>query len=204
MVSWHGDNTSFHWQHDPNHSGDDDKVMCEHSKLAKKYVAFKWISTRRRFIACGVEDNLPQPHTNIGEDNNSIHVDKSNGVDLNEQLVVKDDEITKLKVVVDQLKFIHVSQGNVIRNLKFNHLEEKEKMSYDNRTLKFCFANFKKEKEKLCIEKSNLDCIMAQLMKDNQKLVSDNNSLGCSIVDTRKVGENNKRKLDEIRGICDE
>ncbi|KAI4986012.1 hypothetical protein ZWY2020_018642 [Hordeum vulgare] len=194
---------------DPNHSGDDDKVMYEHGKPAKKFVAFEGISTRRRFIACGIEnalhklwlmyedsqhfhriacvtyenlvedvnnildfqDNLPQPHTNIGEDNNSIHVDKSNGVYLNEQLVVKDAEITKLKDVIDQLKFIHVAQGNVIMNLKFNHLKEKEKMISDNRTFKFCFADFKKEKEKLCIENKESDCIIAHLVKYNQKLV---------------------------------
>ncbi|KAE8804777.1 putative kinesin heavy chain isoform [Hordeum vulgare] len=72
------------------------------------------------------------------------------------------------------------------------------------KTLKFCFADFKKEKEKLCFEKSNLDCIIAQLMKDNHMLVSDNNTLECSIVDMKKVGENHKRKLKEIRGICDE
>ncbi|KAI5012707.1 hypothetical protein ZWY2020_024973 [Hordeum vulgare] len=137
---------------DPNFSGDDDKVMCEHGKPRKKYVAFEGISIGSRCISCGIEvsckfvmiaclehsatvhnltelknelqvtyeklvedvnslldfqDKLPHPHTNIGEDNNTIHVDKSNGVNLNEQLVVKDAEITKLKVVVDQLKFIH-------------------------------------------------------------------------------------------------
>ncbi|KAE8799146.1 putative kinesin heavy chain isoform [Hordeum vulgare] len=149
-------------------------------------------------------DNLPQPHTNIGEDNNSIHVDKSNGVDLNEKVVVKDAEITKLKALVDQLKFIHVDQGIVIRNLKLNHLKEKEKMRSDNRTLKFSFADLKKENGKLRIEKSNLDCIIAQLMKHNQKFVSDNNTLECSIVDMKKAGKNHKRKLKEIRGICDE
>jgi hypothetical protein len=150
------------------------------------------------------QDNIPEPHISIGEENNSIHVDKSNGGDLNEQLVVKDVEITKLKGVVDQLKFIHVAQGNAIRNLKFNHLKEKEKMSSDNRTLKFSFADLKKDKEKLCIEKSDLDCIIAELMKDNQKLVSDNKTLECCIVGLKKAGETNKRKLKEIRGICDE
>jgi hypothetical protein len=102
---------------------------------------------------------------------------------LNEQLVAKDAEITKLKVVVDQLKFIHAAQGNVIRNLKFNHLKEKEKLS---------------------IEKSNQDCCIAELMKENEKLIIDNSTLQSCIADLKKAGENNKRKLKEIKGICDE
>lgn len=72
-----------------------------------------------------------------------------------------------MKDVVDQLKFIQVAQGNVIGNLKFNHLKEKEKMSSDNSTLKFCFAELKKGKEKMCIEKTNPDSCIVELMKDN-------------------------------------
>ncbi|KAI4995367.1 hypothetical protein ZWY2020_035270 [Hordeum vulgare] len=106
-------------------------------------------------------DNLPhQDHQEFVE--NKIGVD-NNMVDMNEQLVAKDAEITKLKDVVNELKFLHVAQGNVIRNLKFNHLKEKETMSSNNMTLKFCWADLKKEKEKL-------DGCIAELMNDKEKL----------------------------------
>ena len=65
---------------------------------------------------------------------------------MKELLGAKDAEVAKLKGVVDQLKFIHVAQGNAIRNLKFNHPKEKEKMSTDKRTLEFCFACLKKRR----------------------------------------------------------
>ena len=35
------------------------------------------------------------------------------------------------------MKSIHVAQGNVIRNLKFAHLKEKEKLSTERRNLEF-------------------------------------------------------------------
>ena len=109
----------------------------------------------------------------------------------------KDAEIKKLKAVVDQLKFIHVAQGNCIRNMKHNHLKEKEKMSTDNRTPKWCFADLKKEKEKL-------DGCIAELVKEKEKWSIEKSAMECCIADLKKAGENNKRKLKEIKYICDE
>ncbi|KAI5003063.1 hypothetical protein ZWY2020_027713 [Hordeum vulgare] len=114
--------------------------MCEHGKPAEKLVAFEGITTGRRFLAYSLD--------RIGN--------------MNEQLVAKDVEITKLKAGVYQLKFIHVGQGNCIRNIKQNRLKEKENMRTNNRTLKFCWANLKKEKEKL-------DGCIGELMKDKEK-----------------------------------
>ncbi|KAI5018724.1 hypothetical protein ZWY2020_043612 [Hordeum vulgare] len=81
-----------------------------------------------------------------------------------ESSMKKDAEINKLKAVVDQLKFIYVAQGNCIRNMKHNHLKEKEKMSTDNRTLKWCWVDLKKEKEKL-------DVCIAELMKEKENVL---------------------------------
>ncbi|KAE8786698.1 putative kinesin heavy chain isoform [Hordeum vulgare] len=94
------------------------------------------------------QDNIPQSDHHKDVENITISVDNNMG-NMNEQLVAKDVKITKLKVDVDQLKFIHVSQSNCIRDMKNSHLKEKEKMSTNKRSLKFCWANLKKEKEKL-------------------------------------------------------
>ncbi|KAM3262419.1 hypothetical protein ACQJBY_052876 [Aegilops geniculata] len=127
------------------------------------------------------QDNLPH-ETDMNVADNSME---------------KDAEIKKLKAVVDQLKCIHVAQANVIRNLKFNHLKEKEKMSSDKRTLEFSFVDLKKEKEKL-------DCYIAELTKEKEKLSIEKSTLQCVVADLKKAGESNKRKLKEIKGICGE
>ncbi|KAI4985985.1 hypothetical protein ZWY2020_018615 [Hordeum vulgare] len=98
---------------------------------------------------------------------------------------------------VDQLKFIHVAQGNYIRNMKHNHLKEKEKMSTHNRTLKFCWAHLKKEKEKL-------DGCISEMMKDKEKWSIEKSAMECCIADLKKADENDKRKRKEIKCICDE
>ncbi|KAI5009907.1 hypothetical protein ZWY2020_012044 [Hordeum vulgare] len=112
-------------------------------------------------------------------ENITINVDNSMK-NMSEQLVSKDAGITKLKDVVHYLKFIHVAQGDGIRNLKFNHLKEKKKMSSDKRTLKFCFADVKKEKEKL-------DGCIAKMMKDKEKLSIKKSTLEYCIADLKKA-----------------
>ena len=73
-----------------------------------------------------------------------------------------DAENKQLKQKVDQLNSIQVAQGNVIRNLKFAHLKEKEKLSTERRNLEF------------------------------------------HIADLVKASDKNKRKLKDIKDICDE
>ncbi|KAI4985982.1 hypothetical protein ZWY2020_018612 [Hordeum vulgare] len=116
---------------------------------------------------------------------------------MKEQRVTKDIEITKLKANVDQLKFIHVAQGNYIRNMKQNHLTEKEKMSTHNRALKFCWVDLKKEKEKL-------DGCISEMMKDKDKWSIEKSAMECRIADLKKAEENDKRKQKDIKCICDE
>ncbi|KAE8808529.1 hypothetical protein D1007_14916 [Hordeum vulgare] len=160
---------------DPNYAGVDDDLMmmCEHGKSVEKLAAFEGISTGRRFLACSLDCGQPP------------------------SLAAKDAEITKLKADVDQLKFIHVAQGNCIRNMKHNHLKENENMSTDNRTLKFCWADLKKEKEKL-------DGCIAELMKDKEKWSIEKSAIECCIANLKKACENNNMKLKKIKCICDE
>ncbi|XBH61021.1 hypothetical protein VPH35_115533 [Triticum aestivum] len=190
---------------DPLFTGaaDDLRVMCEHGKPGKKCVAFQGISTGRRFIACALEKKeLQETYEKLVEDVNNLldsQDDLPHETDMNvaDSSMEKDAEIKKLKAVVDQLKYIHVAQANVIRNLKFNHLKQKEKMSFDKRTLEFSFADLKKEKEKL-------DCYIAELTKEKEKLSIEKSTLQCVVADLKKAGESNKRKLKEIKGICGE
>nr|XP_040255867.1 uncharacterized protein LOC109781966 [Aegilops tauschii subsp. strangulata] len=118
---------------------------------------------------------LHETYEKIFEDVNNLLDSQDNLPQVNDQDdaesgMEKDVEIKKLKAVVDQLKFVHVAQGNAIRNLKFNHLKGKEKMSSNKRTSEFSFADLKKEKEKL-------DLYIAELIKEKDKLSIEKSAL---------------------------
>ncbi|XBI03483.1 hypothetical protein VPH35_131894 [Triticum aestivum] len=158
---------------DPNYSGVDDEVMvmCEHGQPTKRHVCFEGISNGRRFIACGLDKNkLQETYEKLVEDVNNLldtqdNIPKENEVQqgeheeitppldnkmsaLKEQLGAMDAENKELKKKVDQFKSIHVTQGNVIRNLKFSHLKEKEKLSTERRNLEFHIADLVKASDK--------------------------------------------------------
>ncbi|XP_048549792.1 kinesin-related protein 1-like [Triticum urartu] len=141
------------------------------------------------------KDSQPEVNQKNDAENISVSVESS---------MTKDAEIKKLKAVVDQLKQIHVAQATVIRNLKFNHLKEKEKLSSDKRTLEICYADLKKKKDDLKKEKDKLDCCIAELMKLKEKLIMEKSTLASCIVELKTAGDSNKRKLNQIKAICDE
>ncbi|KAM3391778.1 hypothetical protein ACQJBY_013088 [Aegilops geniculata] len=142
------------------------------------------------------QDNLPEVNQmNDDAENITISVESS---------FAKDEQIKKWKAAHDQLKLIHVAQATVIRNLKFKHLKEKEKMSSDKRTLEICYADLKKEKDELKKEKDQGDSCIAELMKEKEKLTMEKSTLASCIVELKIAGDSNKRKLHQIKAICDE
>ncbi|XP_048530155.1 uncharacterized protein LOC125509270 [Triticum urartu] len=170
-------------------------LMYEHSQHENRMACLEHSSTEtyEKLIEdlnnlLDYKDSQPEVNQKNGADNISVSVESS---------MTKDAEIKKLKAVVDQLKKIHVAQVTVIRNFKFNHLKEKEKLSSDKRTLEICYADLKKEKDKL-------DCCIAELMKVKEKLTMEKSTLASCIVELKTAGDSNKRKLHQIKAICDE
>ncbi|KAI4981470.1 hypothetical protein ZWY2020_021962 [Hordeum vulgare] len=167
----------------------DNRIAClEHSVALHNIIEHK--------------NELEKTYEKLVEDVNNLLDSQDNPPQVNhrndgESSMEKDVEIHKLKAVVDQLKFIHVAQGNYIRKMKHNHLKEKENMSTGNMTLKWCWTDLKKDKEKL-------DLCIGELMKEKEKWSIKKSAMECCIAHVKKVGENNKRKLKEIKGICDE
>ncbi|KAE8813767.1 hypothetical protein D1007_08955 [Hordeum vulgare] len=172
-------------------------ISCPQSQRAEKKLHDtyeKLVEDLKKLL--NSQDNLPRRGHQKDVEKITISVDSSMG-NMNEQLVAKDTEITKFKYDVDQLKFIHVAQGNCIRNMKHNHLKEKKNMSIDNRCLKFYWADLKKEKQKF-------DGCIGDMMKDKEKWSIEKSAMECCIADLKKAGENNKRKMKEDKCICDE
>ncbi|XP_037417248.1 uncharacterized protein LOC119280528 [Triticum dicoccoides] len=177
-------------------------LMYEHSQHDNKMACLEHSSTETYEKLVEDVNNLldykdSQPEVNQKNDAENISV-------CVESSMTKDAEIKKLKVVVVQLKQIHVAQATLIRNLKFKHLKEKEKLSSDKRMLEICYADLKKEKDDLKKEKDKLDCCIAELMKVKEKLTMEKSTLASCIVELKTAGDSNKRKLHQIKSICDE
>ncbi|XP_048568890.1 uncharacterized protein LOC125549537 [Triticum urartu] len=177
-------------------------LMYEHSQHENRMACLEHASTETYEKLVEDVNNLldykeSQPEVNQKNDADNISVSV-------ESSMTKDADIKKLKAAVDQLKQIHVAQATVIRNLKFNHLKEKEKLSSDKRTLEICYADLKKENDDLKKEKDKLDCWIAELMKVKEKLTMEKSTLASFIVELKTAGDSNKRKLHQIKAICDE
>ncbi|KAF6988545.1 hypothetical protein CFC21_006063 [Triticum aestivum] len=174
-----------------DHSQHNNKMACQKKELHETYE--KLVEDVNNLL--DYKDSQPEVNQKNDAENISVSVESS---------MTKDAEIKKLKVVVVQLKQIHVAQANVIRNLKFNHLKEKEKLSSNKRMLEICYADLKKEKDDLKKEKDKLDCCIAELMKLKEKLTMEKSTLASCIVELKTAGDSNKRKLHQIKTICDE
>ena len=69
--------------------------------------------------------------------------------DMKTEMEKKEAEIFKLQEKYAVLMNLTKAQGTVIRNMKFNHLKEKEVLSADMRNLQFQVAELTKSVEKL-------------------------------------------------------
>ena len=96
------------------------------------------------------------------------------------------------------------SQGTCIRNLKFNHLKEKEVLSTSTRNLKFQVDELKKSEEKLTQDNTQLLLHMGDLKKGHEKLTSRRDELKIQIAELLKSEEKNKQKLKGILDILSE
>ncbi|KAI4999667.1 hypothetical protein ZWY2020_004256 [Hordeum vulgare] len=89
---------------------------------------------------------------NLTQEKNKLHVnyeklveDANALLDAHEQMIEKkDDESSKLRDKYDMLKNVTVAQSSVIRNMKFNHLKEKEKLTEERRNLQFHIGEIQK------------------------------------------------------------
>ena len=93
----------------------------------------------------------------------NVHVSDSVVSDMKTEMGKKDAEIFKLQEKYKVLMNLTQSQGTCIRNLKFNHLKEKEVLSTSTRNLQFQVDELKKSEEKLTQENTQLVLHMGEL-----------------------------------------
>nr|XP_020189843.1 uncharacterized protein LOC109775514 [Aegilops tauschii subsp. strangulata] len=137
--------------------------------------------------------------------------------DMKTEMEKKEAEIFKLQEKYAVLMNLTKAQGTVIRNLKFNHLKEKEvlsaamrnlqfqeKLTQENLQLKDHIGDLKKGHDKLTQENLQLKDHMGDLKKGHDKLTKDRAQLKLQIAILLKAEEKNKQKVKGIQAILDE
>ena len=134
----------------------------------------------------------------------NVHVSDSVVSDMKTEMGKKDAEIFKLQEKYKVLMNLTESQGTCIRNLKFNHLKEKEVLSTSTRNLQFQVDELKKSEEKLTQENTQLLLHMGDLKKGHEKLTARRDQLKIQIAELLKSEEKNKQELKGILDILSE
>ena len=144
--------------------------------------------------------------------------------DMKTEMEKKDAEIFKLQGKYEVLMNLTKAHGTVIRNMKFNHLKEKEVHSAAMRNLQFQVEELTKSMEKLKQENLKLMQVdevtksqeeltqenlklkdhIGDLKKGHDKLTKDRAQLKLQIADMLKAEEKNKQKMKGIQAILDE
>nr|XP_020146190.2 uncharacterized protein LOC109731452 [Aegilops tauschii subsp. strangulata] len=134
----------------------------------------------------------------------NVHVSDSVVSDMKTEMGKKDAEIFKLQEKYKVPMNLTQSQGTCIRNLKFNHLKEKEVLSTSTRNLQFQVDELKKSEEKLTQDNTQLLLHMGDLKKGHDKLTARRDQLKIQIAELLKSEEKNKQKLKGILDILSE
>ncbi|KAE8783286.1 hypothetical protein D1007_43274 [Hordeum vulgare] len=117
---------------------------------------------------------------------------------LKTQMEKKDTEIFKLQEKYKVLMNLAEAQGSVIRNLKLNHLKEKQQLGVK---LQLQGDELNKSQEKLTQENSKLELHKGDLKKGHEKLTSCRAELKLHIADLLRAKERNNQKLKGIQHI---
>ncbi|XP_073355298.1 uncharacterized protein [Aegilops tauschii subsp. strangulata] len=221
MVSWSDDGEESGYEYssggspikipatieDPNYSGVDDEVMvmCEHGQPAKRHVCFEGISTGRRFIACGLDranrmaclEHSSLVH-NLTSQKNKLHETYEKLVeDVNNLLDTQDNIPKENEVQQGEREEITPPLDNNISALK----EQLGAMDAENKELKQKVDQLKS----IQVAQGNVirNLKLAHL-KEKEKLSTKRRNLEFHIADLVKASDKNKRKLKDIKDICDE
>ncbi|XBH73130.1 hypothetical protein VPH35_100284 [Triticum aestivum] len=116
----------------------------------------------------------------------------------------KEAENFKLKEKYKVLMNLVEAQGSVIRNLKMNHLKEKEKLTEGNNNLKIQVDELTKDVKKLTEENVQLNLHMSDLKRGHENLIKCRDELKLQLASQFNSLEKSKDKLKLIHDILKE
>ena len=116
----------------------------------------------------------------------------------------KEAENFKMKEKYKVLMNLVEAQGTVIRNMKMNHLKEKEKLVEGNNNLKIQVDELTKSLEKVTEENVQLNLHMSDLKRGHENLIKRRDEVKLQLAVQLKSLEKSKEKLKLIHDILKE
>nr|XP_020194551.3 uncharacterized protein LOC109780370 [Aegilops tauschii subsp. strangulata] len=123
---------------------------------------------------------------------------------MKSEMEKKEAENFKLKEKYKVLMDLVEAQGGVIRNLKMNHLKEKEKLTVGNNNLKIQVDELTKSVKKLTEENVQLNLHMSDLKRGHENLIKRMDELKLQLAVQFNSLEKSKEKLKLIHDILKE
>ncbi|XBH53888.1 hypothetical protein VPH35_076297 [Triticum aestivum] len=123
---------------------------------------------------------------------------------MKNEMEKKEAENLKLKEKYKVLMNLLEAQGSVIRNLKTNHLKEKEKLTEGNNNLKIQVDELTKSVKKLTEENVQLNLHMYDLKRGHENLIKRRDELKLQLAVQFNSLEKSKEKLKLIHDILKE
>ncbi|KAE8786018.1 hypothetical protein D1007_40200 [Hordeum vulgare] len=123
---------------------------------------------------------------------------------LKREMEKKDAEMFKLQEKCKVLMNLAEAQGTVIRNLKNNHLKEKEQLGEASMKLQLQVDELNQSQEELTQENKKLKLHIDDLKKGHEKLTTGRAELKLHIADLLRAEERNSHKLKGIHHILAE
>ncbi|XP_020147724.1 uncharacterized protein [Aegilops tauschii subsp. strangulata] len=123
---------------------------------------------------------------------------------MKNEMEKKEAENFKMKEKYKVLMNLVEAQGTVIRNMKMNHLKEKEKLAEGNNNLKIQVDELTKSLEKVTEENVQLNLHMSDLKKGHKNLIKRRDEVKLQLVVQLKSLEKSKEKLKLIHDILKE
>ncbi|SPT21216.1 unnamed protein product [Triticum aestivum] len=123
---------------------------------------------------------------------------------MKNEMEKKEAENLKLKEKYKVMMNLLEAQGSVIRNLKMNHLKEKEKLTEGNNNLKIQVDELSKAVKTLTEENVQLNLHMSDLKRGHENLIKHRDELKLQLAVQFNSLEKSKEKLKLIQDILKE
>ncbi|KAI4989793.1 hypothetical protein ZWY2020_038156 [Hordeum vulgare] len=145
----------------------------KHGKATKRFVAFEGTSTGRRFLACAeqAQETRTKEHLYV------VSEYKKEFEEQKAEIARKEGENQKLNEKYVILENLSRAQGKMIKNVKCNHLKEKERLIEERREMKLQISQLQEvlanSEAEITDEVTKLKNELACMSLSNEKLTAE-------------------------------
>ncbi|XBI35419.1 hypothetical protein VPH35_121100 [Triticum aestivum] len=180
-------------------------LCVEHRLPTERPVAFESFETGRRFLVCAQPEDRALDFSSLqAKEKRDERASASVVAAMKNEMEKKEADNFKMKEKYKVVMNLVEAQGTVIRNMKMNHLKEKEKLAEGNNNLKIQVDELTKSLEKVKEENVQLNLHMSDLKRGHENLIKRRDEVKLQLAVQLKSLEKSQEKLKLIHDILEE